>query len=84
MLVWLQYISFPAIITELADSIETERLKAGRDKLMWVLLQFISGVCVCVRVCVWALKSSNVMYAEIRVYWSDPVPNTNIFRFRFM
>ena len=27
----------------MADHIEKKQLKAGRDKLMWVLLQFISG-----------------------------------------
>ena len=41
--VLFQFVSFPAVIADLADHIETRRLKAGRDKLMWVLLQFISG-----------------------------------------
>lgn len=38
-----QYISFPTIITELSEGIQAEGLSKGRDKLMWVLLQFISG-----------------------------------------
>ena len=38
-----QFVSFPHIISDLADIIEKRQLKAGRDKLMWVLLQFISG-----------------------------------------
>ena len=35
--------SFPHVITDLADQLERRNLTAGRDKLMWVLLQFISG-----------------------------------------
>ena len=31
------------MISELAEHIERSKLRAGRDKLMWVLLQFISG-----------------------------------------
>ena len=38
-----QFVSFPHVIRELADIIAKKELKAGRDKLMWVLLQFISG-----------------------------------------
>ena len=41
--VFFQFVSFPHVISELADHIERTRLRAGRDKLMWVLLQFISG-----------------------------------------
>ena len=41
--VLFQFVSFPHVISELADHIERTRLRAGRDKLMWVLLQFISG-----------------------------------------
>ena len=35
--------SFPHVISDLADQLEERNLTAGRDKLMWVLLQFISG-----------------------------------------
>ena len=35
--------SFPHVISDLADQLEKRNLTAGRDKLMWVLLQFISG-----------------------------------------
>jgi mediator of RNA polymerase II transcription subunit 23 len=38
-----QYITFPSIISELADGIQAENLRKGRDKLMLLLLQFISG-----------------------------------------
>ena len=38
-----QYVTFPSIIADLADSIQAENLSKGRDRLMWVLLQFISG-----------------------------------------
>ena len=41
--VLFQFVSFPHVISDLADKIERNQLKAGRDKLMWVLLQFISG-----------------------------------------
>jgi len=37
------YISFPAMIHDLGEGLAAERLTRGRDKLMWVLLQFISG-----------------------------------------
>ena len=35
--------SFPHVISDLADQLQERNLTAGRDKLMWVLLQFISG-----------------------------------------
>ena len=38
-----QYVTFPNIISELADGIQNENLSKGRDKLMLLLLQFISG-----------------------------------------
>ena len=38
-----QFVSFPHVISDLAEQIEKKQLRAGRDKLMWVLLQFISG-----------------------------------------
>merc|ERR1719419_716355 len=41
--VLFQFVSFPHVITDLADELERKILTAGRDKLMWVLLQFISG-----------------------------------------
>ena len=41
--VLFQFVSFPHVITDLADQLEKRNLTAGRDKLMWVLLQFISG-----------------------------------------
>ena len=41
--VLFQFVSFPHVISDLADIIEKKQLRAGRDKLMWVLLQFISG-----------------------------------------
>ena len=41
--VLFQFVSFPHVISDLAEHIERTRLRAGRDKLMWVLLQFISG-----------------------------------------
>ena len=41
--VLFQFVSFPHVIADLANIIERKQLKAGRDKLMWVLLQFISG-----------------------------------------
>ena len=37
--VLFQFISFPAVITELADELERRELRAGRDRLMWLLLQ---------------------------------------------
>ncbi len=42
-LVLYQYVTFPNIISELADGIQNQNLSKGRDKLMLLLLQFISG-----------------------------------------
>ena len=41
--VLFQFVSFPAVISELSAAVETRRLRAGRDRLMWLLLQFVSG-----------------------------------------
>ena len=41
--VLFQFVSFPHVITDLADRLEEKKLTAGRDRLMWMLLQFISG-----------------------------------------
>jgi mediator of RNA polymerase II transcription subunit 23 len=41
--VLFQFVSFPAVINELAAALEAKRLRAGRDRLMWLLLQFVSG-----------------------------------------
>jgi len=41
--VLFQFVSFPHVINDLADRLEEKNLTAGRDRLMWMLLQFISG-----------------------------------------
>jgi mediator of RNA polymerase II transcription subunit 23 len=41
--VLFQFVSFPAVIGELAAAVAARRLRAGRDRLMWLLLQFVSG-----------------------------------------
>jgi mediator of RNA polymerase II transcription subunit 23 len=41
--VLFQFVSFPAVITELSEAVEWRGLRAGRDRLMWLLLQFVSG-----------------------------------------
>ena len=35
--------SFPAVISDLGDKLSRLGVKGGRDKLFWLLLQFISG-----------------------------------------
>ena len=37
------FVSLPHVISDLADIIEKKQLKAGRDKLMWLVLQVING-----------------------------------------
>uniref|UniRef100_T1HR14 Mediator of RNA polymerase II transcription subunit 23 n=1 Tax=Rhodnius prolixus TaxID=13249 RepID=T1HR14_RHOPR len=41
--VLLQFASFPNIVMALHDKLSARDLRKGRDHLMWVLLQFISG-----------------------------------------
>ena len=62
----LQFVSFPHVISELADHVETRRLKVGRDKLMWVLLQFISGSI--------AKNPTGDFLPVLRLYWCGHCP----------
>lgn len=41
--VLFQFATFPNIVTQLYEKLLNRDLKKGRDHLMWVLLQFISG-----------------------------------------
>lgn len=41
--VLFQFATFPNIVTSLHEKLATRDLRKGRDHLMWVLLQFISG-----------------------------------------
>ncbi|KAK6167600.1 hypothetical protein SNE40_021588 [Patella caerulea] len=41
--VLFQFASFPHMVTSLYEKLNGKNLKKGRDHLMWVLLQFISG-----------------------------------------
>ncbi|ESO86009.1 hypothetical protein LOTGIDRAFT_167513 [Lottia gigantea] len=41
--VLFQFASFPHMVTSLYEKLKGKNLKKGRDNLMWVLLQFISG-----------------------------------------
>ncbi|KXJ29451.1 Mediator of RNA polymerase II transcription subunit 23 [Exaiptasia diaphana] len=41
--VLFQFASFPHMVTQLYDKLSGRTLKKGRNHLMWVLLQFISG-----------------------------------------
>ena len=54
------------MISELADHVETRRLKVGRDKLMWVLLQFISGSI--------AKNPTGDFLPVLRLYWCADCP----------
>ncbi|KAF7988683.1 hypothetical protein HCN44_001256 [Aphidius gifuensis] len=41
--VFLQYVCFPTMVVSIHEKLSARDLRKGRDHLMWVLLQFISG-----------------------------------------